>query len=90
MQEEIASTAHLFEISNRPIDPRADIPRKATSSTQAAILKLLAAATGTRIVSTDPSERIAIGLAFGMFSFGLFEPSLPIGKIVVAKAVPVR
>jgi hypothetical protein len=54
------------------------------------MLELLAAATGTRIVSTHPSERIAIGFAFRRFSFGLFEPSLPIGKIVVAKAIPVR
>jgi hypothetical protein len=48
------------------------------SSTQAAILELLAAAARARMVAANTSEWISIGFALGKFSFDLLATPLPI------------
>jgi hypothetical protein len=60
------------------------------STTQAAFFELLAAAARTRIISTDPSERIPVGFTLGKFGLGLLEMPLLRSAVVIAEAVPVR
>jgi hypothetical protein len=60
------------------------------SSTETAILELLAAAAWTRMVAANPSERISIGLAIDKFGLGLLKSLISTIQEFLAESVPAR